>query len=108
MISSKKVGWKKQGTCTMVDNEPPPPTQQGFASKRGWKQVKNVQVSQGGGNWLFPFDQLMLVPGKGNDYKELKKDSQRLLSALSPTKQYLVWYHHLVPAKVLKAKQTRK
>ena len=105
MISAASVGWKKQGTCILVDNEPTPPTQQGFASKRGWKLVKDVQVSQGGGNWLFPVHQLMLVTGKGGAYKELKKSNQRVLSALLTTKHYLVWYHHLVPAKVLRAKQ---
>ena len=45
VISSAKVGWKKQGTCVLVDNESPPPKLDGYEADKGWKEVKNFMVS---------------------------------------------------------------
>ena len=61
VISSSKVGWKKQGTCILVDDEPTPPTNKGYESKKGWKMVSQFIVCSGGGDFLFPVDQILLV-----------------------------------------------
>ena len=89
IIISKKVGWAKQGSCTLVDNEPSPPTVTKYASVVG------------GGNFLFPKDQLLLVADNGS-YKPIESSEQRNLSKLHATKNYLVWYHHLIPFQVWK------
>jgi hypothetical protein len=103
VISSKKVGWKKQGSCTLVDDEPKPPEQKDYASSQGWKEVKGITVAAGGGNFLIPKDQLLLV-GTDGSYKPIQLDSKRTLAKLSSDKHYLVWYHHLFPSKVWKEK----
>ena len=104
MISSGKVGWEKQGSCILVDNEPAPPQNDDYASAKGWKEVTGFTAALGGGDFLFPKDQLLLVGGDGK-YKPIDKDEKRTLSKLSPTKNYLVWYHHLLPTKVWRQKQ---
>jgi hypothetical protein len=109
VISSKRVGWKKQGGCKLVDNEPTPPTLEGYQSERGWKEVTNLAAVQGGGDFLFPLDQILVVTDNG--YKTIKAEGARHLSKLSKQKAYLVWYHHLFPLKVWqqeKAKQVKK
>ena len=98
IITSKRVAWAKQGCCTLVDNEPEPPTAPSFASAKGWKEVTGFTAVEGGGNFLFPRDQLMVVLDKGG-YKPIESDDKRQLSSLQPTKNYLVWYHHLLPTK---------
>ena len=102
VISSAKVKWAKQGTCVLVDNEPMPPTIEGYQADKGWKMVKNVKVCQEGGNFLFPEDQLLVCLANG--YRVMKTNESRLLSAIAKDKQYLVWYHHLMPFKVWKKK----
>ena len=104
VISSEKVGWAKQGTCTLVDNEPCPPTASNFASKKGWKEVKNIVACNKGGNFLFPQDQLMVVLTNGA-YRPIEKETDRLLGNLKPSKNYMVWYHHLLTMAVWKSKQ---
>ena len=104
VISSEKVRWQKQGTCNLVDNEPDPPTASNFASKKGWKEVKNLVACTKGGNFLFPKDQLMLVLSGGN-YKPIDKDADRMLRSLKPAKNYMVWYHHLLTMTMWKSKQ---
>ena len=37
-------------------------------------------------------------------YKAIKRDDQRVLGKLHKTKQYLMWYHHLLPTAVWKKK----
>ena len=101
MISSAKVGWKKQGTCVLVDNEPAPPKLDGYEADKGWKEVKNFMVAAGGGDFLFPKDQLLVVT-KQHGYTAIKNETARQLSKLSSSKSYLVWYHHLMPTKVWK------
>ena len=94
VIASKKVKWAKQGTCCLVDNEPKPPTGL-YASAKWWKEVNKISVVQKGGDCLFPMDQILLVtPQEG--YKIIKPDNQRMLSKLSKSKNYLVWYHRLL------------
>jgi hypothetical protein len=104
VISSEKVRWRKQGTCTLVDNEPAPPTAGDFASNKGWKEVKNFVSCTGGGTFLFPKDQLMVVLSNG-DYKPIDKDVDRMLRSLKPAKNYMVWYHHLLTMTMWKSKQ---
>jgi hypothetical protein len=99
VISSKKVGWKKQGTCTLRDDEPASPEDPDLASTRGWKEVSNFAAVQGGGDFLFPMDQILLVTAEG--YKPIKDDSKRVLSALRKEKNYLVWYHHVMTPKTM-------
>ena len=70
----------------------------------GWKEVKNIVVTNKGGNFLFPQDQLMVVL-PGGSYKPIEKDSNRLLGNLKAGKNYMVWYHHLLTAAVWKSKQ---
>jgi hypothetical protein len=96
VISSKKVLWQKQGTCTLVDDEPDPPTAAAYNSAKGWKEVKEVIAVTGGANFLFPKDQLMLVLSGSGGYKPIEKQSDRLLGNLKFSKTYLVWYHHLL------------
>ena len=107
VISSKKVGWVKQGTCTLVDNEPSPPSNIDFASANGWKEMKDVTAASKGGNFLFPKDQLMLVLANG-DYKGIESDEKRLLGSLKRDKNYLVWYHHLLQNEEWKKKPKGK
>ena len=103
VISSAKVGWKKQGTCILVDNEPTPPKNKGYEADKGWKVVKKIQVVQGGGDFLFPLDQLLVCLANG--YRVLENDKSRTLSNLDKGKNYLVWYHHLTPLKEWKSKK---
>jgi hypothetical protein len=98
-ISSAKCGWKKQGGCKVVDDEPPPPTEEPFASDRGWKQVTGFKVAQGGADYLFPSDQLLVVTEDG--YKPIKNNEHRLLGSLKAGKVYLVWWHHILRTSVL-------
>jgi hypothetical protein len=102
-ISSKKVEWKRQGTCTLVDNEPPSPILENYRAETGWKEVESIQVHTGGGNFLFPKDQLLLVTEKG--YKVIILEEKRMLGNLSPNKKYLVWYHHVMPFALLDSKR---
>jgi hypothetical protein len=57
--------------------------------------VRNVVTTQGGGDYQFPKDQILLVLKRSNTYKELPQDKDRELGNLSNQKTYLVWYHHL-------------
>jgi hypothetical protein len=100
VVSSASVGWTKQGSCIVVDNEPTPPTLANYEASSGWKQVKSFTVTTDGGDFLFPLDQLLVVTvGDDNSttYKPIPQDEKRTLAKLSPAKQYLVWYHHLMP-----------
>jgi hypothetical protein len=103
VISSSKVGWKKQATCILEDNEPAPPKNAGYQSEKGWKMVKQIMVKHDGGDFLIPKDQLLVVTPNG--YEVIKSDNKRLLSQLSPDKSYLLWYHHLLPTKEWQAKR---
>jgi len=107
VISSAKVGWVKQGVCTLVDNEPSPPTAKDFASPKGWKEVKDFVVMNKGGNFLFPKSQLMLVLTAGG-YKPIESEEDRTLGNLKRSKNYLVWYHHLLQNEVWKSKPKKK
>jgi hypothetical protein len=103
VISSESVGYAKQGTCIVTDNEPAPPTLHGYASHKGWKQVTNIAAVNGGGDFLIPQDQIMLVTERG--YRKMPEVAdQRVLSKLVGTKDYLVWYHHLMTQAVWKQK----
>jgi hypothetical protein len=102
VITSKKVGYKKQGSCTLHDNEPTPPTMAGYESAKGWKEVSNITTAQGGGNFLFPKDQILVVTTSG--YRQIPSDDNRVISKLNGAKKYLVWYHHLLPVKIWKTK----
>ena len=94
VISSAKVGWKKQGTCKLLDDEPVSPEDEKLASGKGWKEVSGFAAVNGGGDFPFPKDQLLLVTNEG--YKTIKLNEDRVLSALSKEKNYLVWYHHVM------------
>ena len=52
-------------------------------------------ASNGGGTFLFPMDQLMVVRTDG-EYMPLRNDDAHNLSWLTVNKKYLVWYHHLL------------
>ena len=108
-ISSVTCGWKKQGACRVVDDEPSPPTDDEYASDRGWKEVTAFRACQGGGDYLFPLDQLLLVTPSG--YRPLKKDDDRLLGTLSragrTNTNYLVWFHHLFRSNVLRTRSKK-
>jgi hypothetical protein len=106
VISSKKVGWKKQGTCILVDDQPHPPTLAGYESPKGWKEVKGFKASLKGGDFLFPRDQLLLVLSDGS-YRPIPSDPARTLAKLSSIKNYLVWWHHLLPEKTHKANMAK-
>ena len=54
VISSSRVRWQKQGTCRLVDDQPPPPTITQYESALGWKEVTGCQPSQGGGGLPLP------------------------------------------------------
>jgi hypothetical protein len=103
------MGYDKQGMCTCVDNEPAPPpkTMAAYASQQGWKEVKNMKATTGGGNYLFPKDQILVVLSD-NSYKPLLTDESRHLSSLSASKSYLVWYHHLLSTQDWKEKMDAK
>ncbi len=83
----------KQGTVTLVDGEPPPPTLPNFEAKEGWKLVKNITVTSSGGDYTFPPDQILRVTRDGH-YKEMPMVEERALANLKRV-SYLVWYHHL-------------
>jgi hypothetical protein len=102
VISSHKVEWRKQGSCTVLDDEPVSPEDEDYASDRGWKEVTNFMATQGGGDFLFPEDQILVVTSDG--YKPIKEDSKRVLSALSKEKNYLVWYHHVMTPQAMNLK----
>jgi hypothetical protein len=106
VVSSKKVNWAKQGTCKIVDDEPTPPTQEGYESHQGWKEVTGFVTSMGGGTFLFPEDQLMVVLTNGK-YKPIASDEQRQLGKLAVGKTYLVWYHHLLTPSEWQKKRAR-
>jgi hypothetical protein len=108
VISSKKVGWAKQGTCTLVDDEPQAPTNSSFASDEGWKEVTDVIASAGGADFLFPHDQLMLVLPSTGSYKPLDTRKDRLLGNLKHDRNYMVWYHHLLQNDVWKSMLKKK
>jgi hypothetical protein len=55
VISSAKVGWKKQGTCKLLDDEPVSPEDKKLASDKGWKEVSGFAAVNGGGG--FPLRQ---------------------------------------------------
>jgi hypothetical protein len=101
VISSAKVGWKKQATCVLLDDEPPTPAGI-YASDKGWKEIGNITTSQYGGDFLIPMDQILLVTTKG--YHSIKKETDRVLSKLKNNRTYMVWYHHLHTPKALAAK----
>jgi hypothetical protein len=69
--------------------------------------VRNFLTYGGGGDYRFPRDQLLVVL-RGNKYKELPSSEDRELRNLSPTKTYLVWYHHLWTEEDLKRKRSAK
>ena len=104
IISSDKVDWGKMGTCVCVDPEPAPPTLEDFASPRGWREVNKFIPDKAGKDYLFPSDQILLVMTNGK-YKVIKEDGQRNLGNLNQTKNYLVWYHHLLQQEDWKGKQ---
>ena len=60
-ISGPKVGWAKMGTWKVIDNEPDPPTHKNFGADKGWKMVTNLLVARGGGDFIIPTDQIMLL-----------------------------------------------
>ena len=105
VITSDKVGWAKQGTVTLVDGEPVPPDLEHFQAAEGWKMVRHFVPCAGGGDYQFPYDQILVVlRGKGK-YKDMPKDEDRLLCNLISSKVYLVWYHHFLSAEDWKAKR---
>jgi hypothetical protein len=106
VITSEKVDFEKRGSCTLVDNEPPPPADVDYASEKGWKEVTGFTAVQGGRDFLFPKDQLMLV--SDGKYRPIEKEENRQLGKLNATKNYLVWYHHLFPSEVWKKKKRKK
>jgi hypothetical protein len=61
MISSAQVQWIKQGSFTIVDDEPTPPTQDDYYAEKGWKMVNNYQSTRGGTGFMFPVDQILKV-----------------------------------------------
>ena len=87
----------RQGRCLLVDNEPSPPDNPGFESfeGKGWKEIGGIKALKGGGNFLFPREQILVVMENGT-YKPITKDADRNLSALATTKTYLVWFHHIM------------
>jgi hypothetical protein len=54
VITSEKVDWEKRGSCTLVDNEPPPPADVDYASEKGWKEVTASLRSKEGGTSSSP------------------------------------------------------
>jgi hypothetical protein len=103
VISSEKVGWQKQGMCMLVDDEPVPPRDVEFAADKGWKEVKSFRADIGGGNFLFPRDQILLVMRDGS-YAPIETDTKRTLGNINQGRNYLVWYHHLMQTKDWAAK----
>lgn len=69
--------------------------------------------SFGGGDYLFPKDQLLLVildmkqPDIEVKYKKIEIEGHRHLSKLKQDKNYLVWFHHLWRPADLKAKRSK-
>ena len=63
---------------------------------------EEIQVCTGGGNFLFPAEQLLVCLAKG--YRVLESEASRHLSNLKMDKTYLVWYHHLTPLQEWKKK----
>ena len=105
VITSDKVAWAKQGTVTLVDGEPEPPTMAEYSAEEGWKMVRHFVPSAGGGDYQFPYDQILVVLRGVGKYKELPEPEDRLLGNLSSTKSYLVWYHHFLSVKDWKIKR---
>jgi hypothetical protein len=101
MITSDKVDWRKQGTCVVVDNEPKPPSIEGFEAQKGWKELGSFAVSQGGDDYLFPRDQILRVTDRG--YKVINAAKDRELGSLAKKDiNYLVWYHHVITGATFK------
>ena len=63
--------------------------------------MRGFNAVNGGGNFHFPKDQLLVVMTDGT-YKPIATNTARLLGKLSASKNYLVWYHHLLPVKTHK------
>jgi hypothetical protein len=95
VVSSSKVKWAKQGTCVLVDNEPTPPDSEGFESPQGWKEVTGMLKYKGGGDYLFPFDQILLINDQ-DTYCTINTESNRHLGNLKNDKHYLVWFQNLL------------
>jgi hypothetical protein len=96
IISSSRVKWAKQGTCELVDSNPAPPELDGYEAPQGWKEVTGVVKHKGGGDYLFPLDQILQI-NSDDTYNILKTDKMRNLGELKNKKNYLVWFHHLLP-----------
>ena len=62
VVTSSKVKWVKQATVRVADPEPVPPTFAPYKSERGWILVTDFKVVQGGHDFLFPKDQILMVP----------------------------------------------
>jgi hypothetical protein len=61
IISGPRVDWAKMGTWKVIDNEPDPPTHKDFKAAKGWKMVTGLGVARGGGEYIIPTDQILLV-----------------------------------------------
>jgi hypothetical protein len=113
LISSDKCGWRKQGSCKVIDDEPTPPDDPSLTAPEGWKEVTAFKAVNGGGDYLFPKDQLLLVmldmkqPDIEVKYKKIEFEGHRHLSKLKQDKNYLVWFHHLWRPADLKAKRSK-
>ena len=105
VITSDRVSWAKQGTVTLVDGEPEPPELEYYNAEEGWKMVRNFVTNTSGGDYQFPHDQILVVLRGRQNFKELPEPEDRELGNLSPTKTYLVWYHHLMSVKDWKLKR---
>ena len=93
-ISSDKCGWRKQGSCKVMDDEPTPPVDPSLSAPQGWKEVTAFKAVNGGGDYLFPIDQLLVVRPDFT-YSQIQVEGYRHLSKLKQDKRYLVWFHHL-------------
>jgi hypothetical protein len=60
-ISGPKVKWEKMGTWRVIDDQPDPPTNDDYGPVKGWKMVESLIVAKGGGSFIIPTDQIMLV-----------------------------------------------
>jgi hypothetical protein len=108
VITSTAVHHAKQGTCTLHDAEPPPPTLAGLDDPEGWKLVRNIIVNRGGADYVFPKDQILLKVRGEAMYKVIEKAKDRELGALRKQKQYLVWYDHLMTEEDWKRKTKKR
>lgn len=61
IISGPKVDWEKMGTWRVIDDQPDPPTNANYGAIKGWKMVEGLVVSKGGGSFMLPTDQILLV-----------------------------------------------